>query len=329
MRVRLPQSRGGRGNNGGRCARGRRIMSACDPMSRATRGVQRILHQRLERAVELLARGRLNDERVHAARKEIKKARAMLRLLRDAVSDAMYRRENVALRDCARPLSAVRDAKVLLETLDALAETVDARGRLRMRDLRRALSAGRPRSLRVVSASTIARVCSALRECQQRSALWNTRDADWAPIGKGLRRTYRCGRRAYAAVLAEGTDEELHEWRKQVTHLWRQLELLEPIASRSIRKLTRRAHKLSDLLGDDHDLLVLRSTLTAHDRGLAQGDIVAYVRGPIDRRRARLQRKALAVGQAIFAARPRELTKCLGRTWRKWRTSGKSMAPRA
>jgi CHAD domain-containing protein len=45
---------------------------------------------------------KLSGEAVHSARKELKKARATLRLLRDALSDAVYKRENAALRDAAR-----------------------------------------------------------------------------------------------------------------------------------------------------------------------------------------------------------------------------------
>jgi hypothetical protein len=41
-------------------------------------------------------------------------------LLRDALGKKAYRRENTALRDAARPLSAVRDGRVLLDALNSL-----------------------------------------------------------------------------------------------------------------------------------------------------------------------------------------------------------------
>ena len=61
------------------------------------------------------------DARIHDARKRIKRARAALRLLRDALGESVYQRENAALRDAARPLSEVRDAKILIDALDELA----------------------------------------------------------------------------------------------------------------------------------------------------------------------------------------------------------------
>src|ERR1700689_1127617 len=61
-----------------------------------------------------------NDLEVHGARKQIKKSRAALRLLRAALAGATYRREDAALRTAARALNAVRDARVLARTLEAL-----------------------------------------------------------------------------------------------------------------------------------------------------------------------------------------------------------------
>src|SRR5262249_36409668 len=62
------------------------------------------------------------DEAVHEARKCFKKIRAVLRLVKPAIARKDYRRENVCFRDAGRPLTEVRDAKILVETLDKLAE---------------------------------------------------------------------------------------------------------------------------------------------------------------------------------------------------------------
>src|SRR5437763_13387486 len=59
---------------------------------------------------------------VHAARKSVKKERALLRLMRGSVDGSRRRRENAALRDAARRLSGARDADVMIETLDELSQ---------------------------------------------------------------------------------------------------------------------------------------------------------------------------------------------------------------
>ena len=43
-----------------------------------------------------------------------------MRLARGALGDEAYRRENVAFREAGRRLAGVRDASVLIETLDTL-----------------------------------------------------------------------------------------------------------------------------------------------------------------------------------------------------------------
>jgi CHAD domain-containing protein len=60
------------------------------------------------------------DEAIHEARKSLKRARAALRLLRDGMTDAAYRRENARLRDAGHLLTPLRDAKSLIDALDSL-----------------------------------------------------------------------------------------------------------------------------------------------------------------------------------------------------------------
>ena len=91
-----------------------------------TQGLRRIVRRQIANALEVLDDKQLADEAIHSARKELKKARATLRLLRKALGDAVYKRENAAIRDAARPLSDVRDSRVLLDTLDGIVHRYNA-----------------------------------------------------------------------------------------------------------------------------------------------------------------------------------------------------------
>lgn len=93
-----------------------------------TKGIRRIALGRAEKAVE-----ELNDARngtdfatsVHAARKDLKKLRGVLRLVRGELSEEVYRTENQRYRDAGRQLAQSRDAEVKTETLSALRERFD------------------------------------------------------------------------------------------------------------------------------------------------------------------------------------------------------------
>src|SRR5690242_20693021 len=84
--------------------------------------VERVRREQLDKAAEALRDGEDPVEAIHDARKRIKKTRALLRLARPGLTDGEYRRRNRALRDAGRGMSANRDADVLPETVDLLAE---------------------------------------------------------------------------------------------------------------------------------------------------------------------------------------------------------------
>ena len=89
----------------------------------AKKGIRRVAHDRAEDAVGLLRDEEADPiEAVHEARKDLKKLRATLKLVRPLIGDKTYGRENARFRDAGRALSDVRDAQVRAQTIDALAK---------------------------------------------------------------------------------------------------------------------------------------------------------------------------------------------------------------
>jgi hypothetical protein len=84
-----------------------------------------------------------------------------------------------------------------------------------------------------------------------------------------------------------------------------------------MKKLARRTHALSDLLGDDHDLAELRLAIEQHPDSF--DDHAAYVGqiAVIDRRRNELQRQAFASGQKLYRRSPKRFVKAIERGWHK------------
>src|SRR4051812_45150108 len=83
-------------------------------------GLRRIARGQLDRAQSELkgAPKRRLAAAVHDTRKSLKRLRAAVRLGRDALGEETYEQENRAFRDTGRRLAGVRDASVLVETLD-------------------------------------------------------------------------------------------------------------------------------------------------------------------------------------------------------------------
>jgi len=66
--------------------------------------VSRIARHEIDAMRAQLRAGPARREAIHEARKSSKKLRAVVRLMRDAIGEKSYRRENATLRDAVRPL---------------------------------------------------------------------------------------------------------------------------------------------------------------------------------------------------------------------------------
>jgi len=253
-----------------------------------------IFVRQLGGAVHELAGSKPN---IHGARKQLKRARATLRLLRSAVGDELYRRENIAARDAARPLSKARDEEVLSQALEGL---VDRFGPI-------AADPALHHNAREMPAKQLDDIKAALERSMTRARAWDLdADADWDCIEQGLHSTYRRARHALRRGRKSRATEDLHEWRKQTKYLWHQLQLLVPLAPGTIGERADEFHRLSDYLGDEHDLAVLRER--------ASGKLTDLV----DRRREELQDKAFALGERLYADKSKRFVHGLQKQWADW-----------
>lgn len=294
------------------------------PDEPGTRGARRIARRRVKSALKTLRADGPDERSVHAARKELKKARATLRLVRDALGTSSYKKENAALRDAARPLGEVRDAEVLLDSLKSLVEHSSARAsKLPLaqfqRSLTRSLSESRARVLK--KAGPVKRARKTLKAVRSRSEHWHVGRHGWSILGSGLRRTYSRARRAFTQARARRSDECLHEWRKQIQYFMHQLQLFEPLEAGAFTELSDRAHPLADLLGDDHDLAVLRERAVDAHHVFPDATTRRALLALIDRHRNALQNKALRLGQPLYKETPAAFTARLRRHWHAWRKS--------
>ena len=133
----------------------------------ATKALRRIARERLEDSVALVDADRMpRVALIHELRKNVKKTRALLRLVRPGF-DA-YARENAALRDAGRMLSDLRDADVLAQSFDNVATRVymppEALAALRDRVIAAPIAARDPDAVLKAHAEAIVAATQALKE---------------------------------------------------------------------------------------------------------------------------------------------------------------------
>jgi CHAD domain-containing protein len=293
------------------------------------KGIRRIARKELEDAREQLikASNGSRDKAVHEARKCFKKIRAILRLVRHAIGERHYRYENTAFRDAARPLTEVRDAEVLVETVDKIAKHFAdrVRGQSFAAIRKELMTHQREVRHRVLGEeNAFAVVETAVREALGRLNGWADVPDRWAGVGKGVRQVYRQARQAFAHATADPTVQKLHEWRKQVKSLRYQLEILRAVWPEMMGPLADQADHLGELLGDDHDLAVLRHMLTQDPERFGGEKGVELLLALIDRRREELEGEASVLGQRLLQDPSKAFARRLKGYWREWRKQEQS-----
>jgi CHAD domain-containing protein len=285
-------------------------------------GMKRIIAARVDEAIDHL-RGDLGEdsaERVHEARKDLKKTRSALRLVRDALGDEIHRRENEHYRDAGRSLSGSRDAEAMIESLDALVERFGEGARDRTAGLREQLEA-ELRDARAGGSTerAMASAAAALAGGRPRIGSLPLQGDGWELIGPGIQRSYRRGRKRLRAVEEEASVANLHELRKRVKDLWYQLRLIRDADEQMVGSLAAHAHDLSDHLGDDHDLALLRGEAVRRSTAFGEPSEQRHLIELIDRRRGELQFAAISLGSRIYAVKPKRFAKRLESRWEAWR----------
>jgi CHAD domain-containing protein len=273
------------------------------------RGIARIARGRIDHAMDELEgrTGSSPEEAVHEARKDMKKLRAVVRLVRAEIGDNVYRRENACFRDAGQELSGVRDADVMLATLAKLEQEIPeaAAG-----DLRQALEAHKLRTAAGTREQASVQVVEILATARRRIGRWPLDEDGFEAVAGGLERIYRRGRKDFRSARTEPTTENLHEWRKRVKDLWYHLTILRTAWPPVMDALADEAHALSEQMGDDHDLAVLLLWAEGH----APASAVA-IAGPVDRRREELQAGAFELGARLYADKPGAFMRRLERWW--------------
>jgi CHAD domain-containing protein len=266
--------------------------------------LQRAATERLEHAIKALEEAGPDerDAAVHTARKDVKKTRALLRLHRSGLDRDRYRHENEALRGAAGELSELRDARVLLDTVDALADRFAGQRPAAAFDaLRETVDGLAPEARETDPAAAVADSRAKLAAIAADIEDWHLRGDGADVIAAGLRRSYSRGRDAAHEAEREPTDEHFHNWRKRVKDLRHQQELLRDAWPGVLSAQADAAKELGDHLGDDHDLAVLTERA-------AGNPAFEELRELVEARRDELQSAAFRLGRRIYAEPPKRFT---------------------
>lgn len=255
-----------------------------------------------------------HQEWVHNARTRYKRIRSLLRLVRDSLGDEAYRAELEQIRQAAGLLSRLRDAEVLVLTADLLAERIaddDGLAQLRL------WLGERYRHIVQIESNIQQLLLATAREMDEltlRSANWLLPEGYDGVVGQFIR-SYERGRRQFDRAFEQPHDEAFHEWRKRVKDHYYHSCLFDMAWSPTMSLRSEAMKTLSDLLGEDHDIAVLREVL-ASETGAPE--LSQRLAGEMQAYQQYLRDRSKMLGERIYGLEAEALDDELRRSIERW-----------
>jgi CHAD domain-containing protein len=286
--------------------------------------IQRIALEQIDRAEDDLAEYDTDPGlAVHEARKRFKKIRGLVRLVRPALGKT-YKTENAWFRDQARRIAGVRDAAAMVECLDRLA------GKARTKRLGHIIEKVRAKldGLRAEMEKTdqldqaVQDIVERLELARRRVQTWQLKSEGFKAIAGGLGKTYARARKDMAAAFDAPCPEAFHEWRKRVKYHRYHCRLLRNLWQPVLIARRDQAKRLSDLLGWDHDLAVLRDHLGKDPRKYATEKQMASLDELADAVHQEWIVEAKGLGCRLLAEPAEQFIDRVRTYYRAWREAG-------
>lgn len=260
--------------------------------------VSRVFAERMDAACGLLDEPH-RPKVIHQVRKEVKKLRSVLRLVRGELAPRVHRKIQKPLRRAAERLAPVRDARVKFQALAKLVEKPQAAFPLLYEVLRKNW---KREMKRLNGQQATSAVVSDLHKARRRMDKLKMKTLDWRALAYVFQGSHEEGREQFLATGRKPLAKNFHSWRKRVKTQWYQLCLLPSPRPQALRRLMEDLEELGELLGVEHDLHLLAEFIEENARG-AEAEVQTLAQ-LIAVRRKRLRVAAFKLGARIYAKEP-------------------------
>lgn len=247
---------------------------------------------------------------VHDYRKALRRARAVLELVADALPKSERRAVRRALQEARRAVGGARDHAVAPDTLaqlplgDLERETANA-------VLATAMEAMPPvAEIKQLLAEGAARAAAQVEALE--AAL--PENIEWSTVVRGVRSVYEAARRARKA--AKHSKRAFHTWRRRSKELTYQLELLAGYAGPLVGELHHEIAGATDVQSPAVDLIMLRDFVRTYGQGVAP-EAYEQLTGAFDAMLGDLMKAGRRAGRDAFDKRPRKFTRRLSKAVRR------------
>lgn len=226
-------------------------------------GFRRIVREQVALAAGELSAPSISAGAIHQTRKVIKRLRALIRTAGPSLGAKAARKHDRVLRDIGRQLSSRRDDDVIESAIASLEARYGGSAAETLRPLRNVIESERGGAVQTADPQAIADVRAALKSEGKRLRKLRLNGYGLASAVEGTSATYATGRRALKRAIKDPSDHNVHEFRKSVQAHWRHMALFSRGWTEEFAVRVAAARELSQILGDDHDLVLVK--LAAHN----------------------------------------------------------------
>lgn len=282
-------------------------------------GLHRLFDEELGFIKELLHSNESKVLIVHNVRKSFKRIRSLLRLLRFNFQEDWFSENNSFFRELAQELSDIRDAHVLLETLENLHQDPSVKVSLfNTETIFRMILVEIQNHEKALSDEYVS--VKILDELENETLMTDWPDLKNSPIIllDGVEKIYDDGYSSMHQAYVNPTTENFHEWRKHAKHLYHIRQVLDVVWPVTANSSISELKELSETLGLDHDLANLREYVTSlENESIIEKEMLNRFITDIQSKRQKLQRLAQHIGQNIYAETAEYFIKHFENNWNK------------
>lgn len=247
------------------------------------------------------------DEAIHDIRKRLKKLRALIRLCRVEMDKEYYKERNTSFRDVGRKLSKLRNLTSMQDSLQALHDRYSLGLKAQVfKGVVRQLEKEKQEELheKIEEGSLVAELKQVLEAEKAELKHWPVGNDQLYQFVPALRKVYERGYKACKTARKKPDAAIKHEWRKRVKYLWYHFRLLKAVWPGMWKQYAREWHRLGHVLGNDHDLAVLKQKL--QEEAIMENEAIAcnLLDSLIVKEIALCDEEAFILGRRLFAEDP-------------------------
>lgn len=287
-------------------------------------GLKRIVLELIDKSVFNFSKENESfNEDIHDTRKNFKKIRTVLRLIRTDLGEESFQLENMFYRDSGRKLSDLRDSTVLIYTFDKLVKNSELEMSNFDFSIFRNFLVENHKTIRIAKSKKsvlINSLSTDLLLARSRVFDWPLSGDNFKLIKKNLQKIYEQGQNSMFSVFSEAVKENVHEWRKRVKDLWYSIRILSNLWPEIMNPMVTLLGKLSDTLGDANDLFLLKERITSNQSKFKDEQHTRELINFIDRRIIDLLRDARTIGRKVYSEDPKYFVGRMQNYFEIWRS---------